>query len=241
VCRENTGSKVFSANSNRPKDDIVKTVFAIALGVVVASSPASAQDYRVEVIDAAPDADEISTELAGVLQTKGYRVIRGTSRTVCEIWLTKSWEVTSDFEATQERLYPLTQGQLLGVMHLPRRGKDFRDQSISSGWYTMRFALQPVDGNHVGTSLTRDFVVLIEAEKDAPDKTWDPMALMMASAEAAGSTHPAMLCLQKSSEGAEAAVRHNETLDWWILNVNGRNTQDGTVPLDLVVAGQALE
>ena len=150
----------------------------------------------------------------------------------------------ADFEATEERLYPFTPGQLIGLLHFRRRGSEFRDQSVSSGWYTLRFALQPVDGKHEGTSPTRDFLLLVDAEQDELADNWDPDDLNEASAEAAGSSHPAMLCLQRAGEGSEPSVRHDESNDWWILHVAvqaaaGDKTQQ--IPLDVIVAGHAAE
>jgi hypothetical protein len=211
--------------------------------LAVTLSTASGQDYSVEVIDAAPDADEVSDEVAKQLADTGYRVNRG-SRTVSEIWLCKQWPLEPDFKPTEERLYPFTPGQLIGLLHFGRRGSEFRDQSISSGWYTLRFGLQPVDGNHEGTSPTRDFLLLVDAEQDEFPETWKVEDLLETSAEAAGSTHPAMICLQRAQDSSEHAIRHDQSNDWWILHLVGKGVvkdkaQD--VPVDLIVVGHATE
>ena len=221
------------------KPNSVLAAFLIALTV----STASGQDYSVEVIDAGPDADEVSQEVAKQLADTGYRVNRG-SRTVSEIWLCKQWPLEPDFEATPERLYPFTPGQLIGLIHFRRRGSEFRDQTISSGWYTLRFGLQPVDGNHVGTSPTRDFLLLVDAEQDEFVDAWKDKDLHERSAEAAGSTHPAMICLQRPQDGSEHAIRHDESNDWWILHAVGKGIvkdKPQDVPIDLVVVGHAAE
>jgi hypothetical protein len=207
-------------------------------------SVARGQEYNVEVIDAAPEADEVSDQLAKQLSTKGIRVKRGSSRTTCEIWFCKQWAVDADVKITDERLYPFSPGQLIGLLHFGRRGSDFRDQTVSSGWYTLRFGLQPVDGNHEGTSPTRDFLMLIAAEQDDPSKDWDFEELQELSAEAGGGAHPAMLCMRRPSEGAEFGIRHDEQTDWWTLHavgtgISGEKTKD--VPFDLVVVGHADE
>ena len=217
----------------------ITTAFALALAV----STVHGQEYSVERIDGTPEAGEISDELMGQLADHGLRVQRGGSRTVCEIWLSGKWAIDPDVTTSQERLYPFAPGQLIGVLHFPRRGSEFRDQTVRRGWYTLRYGLQPVDGNHVGTSPTRDFLLLVDAEQDAPDKTWEPNALNVASAEVAGANHPAMLCLQKPTEAADAAIRHDEENDWWILHLSG--TEAGgdrkDIPIDLIVVGHAAE
>ena len=204
-----------------------------------------AQEHRVEVLKEAPPEDEISKEVAARLDESGFKVIRGSSRTVCTIWPCKEWVGKPDFEATTERLYPLQAGELFGVLHFRRRGKDFRDQTIQRGWYTLRYALQPIDGNHEGTSPTRDFLVMVKAEQDQSAERMDMQELLKASAEAAGSSHPAMMCLQRANGSPEKAqVRHVEDTDWWVLQFTGTVAADektSDLPVDLVVAGHAEE
>ena len=117
-------------------------------------------------------------------------------RTVCEIWPCKHWDAqAADFTATSEVLYPFQPGSLVGVIRFPGRGYDFRDQRMASGVYTLRYAQQPVDGNHEGTSITRDFLLMVKAEEDTSLEPMDNERLMEAAAEAAGTSHPAMLSL----------------------------------------------
>ena len=151
-----------------------------------------------------------------------------------------------DFKPTDEVLYPFEPGQLLGVVRYPRKGADFRDQDISKGLYTLRYAQQPVDGAHVGTSPTRDFLLLVSAEKDKSAGKLDLKKLVEQSADAAGSSHPAMLCLQRvaGEAGEKPTMRHNEEHDWWIVTVPG-NAKAGKatkkLPVDLVVVGVSTE
>ncbi|RMF44605.1 MAG: hypothetical protein D6753_02095 [Planctomycetota bacterium] len=206
-------------------------------------APGLAQEYAIEPLPGAPEDDDVSAELRSALQDSGFVVRRG-SRTVGEFWFAKSLEVDPSFTPTPQRLYPFRSGQLIGLLHLRRRGSDFRDQQISSGWYTLRFALQPVDGNHVGTSPTRDFLVLIDAQSDAPDKQWPEEELHAAAAEVAGSNHPAMLCLQPPVDSPQPSVRHDENHDWWIAHFVVPAVKQGQPvqqPIDIVVEGHAPE
>jgi len=212
--------------------------------VFATRSTAIGQDYSVEIINEPAKPDKVDEELVKQFSGQGYRVKRDSRRTVCEIWLCKKWEVEADFKVTEERRYPFYPGQLIGLLHFTRRGSDFRDQSFSKGWYTLRFDLQPVDGNHVGTSPTRDFLLLVAAAQDEPGKQWSQEDLLEVSAEAAGSSHPGMLCLQDPIKDSKPRVRHHEQQDWWILHLLGKgvsNHEEHEVALDLVVAGHAAE
>jgi hypothetical protein len=225
---------------------MLKTFWMLAaLSMLIALPSVQGQEYSVEVIQQGPDAEEVSADLVGVISDRGYRIKSG-SRTTAEIWLCKQWQVDPSFEKSMQRLYPFQPGDLIGMLHFSRRGSDFRDQQMSSGWYTLRFALQPIDGNHIGTSPTRDFLVMVDASEDAADKDWGEDDLNEASAGAAGSAHPAMICLQAPRESGEApSIRHDEANDWWILRAQGTGIgADGKameLPIEMVVAGHALE
>ena len=207
---------------------------------------ASAAEHRVEVLKQPAPADAISKEIAARLSPTGIRVVRGTNRTVCQIWLCKDWTVKPGFKPSGEVLYPFTPGQLIGVMQLTRKGSDFRDQDIAKGVYTLRYGQQPVDGNHEGTSPTRDFLTLVNAEKDTSAKPMEIKALLEASAEAAGSSHPALFGMQKVkiTDKARPTIRHQERHDWWIVTLAGKAVASGKtsgLSIDLVVAGVAPE
>ena len=87
-------------------------------------------------------------------------------------------------------------------------------------------------------------MLLVDAEKDELPEKWDEQDLNEASAEAAGSTHPAMMCLQRPTAGSELALRHDAANDWWVLHLLAKgvaNDKPQAVPVDLVVVGHAVE
>ncbi len=215
-----------------------------AFCVLTMGHSALAQQWHVETIDEPAPSDAIDPSIAKHLSQTGYRVARGT-RTVWEFWPCKQWEAQADFKPTSERLYPLQPGHLFGVVRLPRRWSDFRQQPISRGVYTLRFALQPVDGNHEGTSPTRDFLLLLPAESDTSPDPVELDALYERSAEAGGATHPALVCMQPGgASGGTPQMVYDEARDWWIFRFVGRQnvgTEQGPLVVSLVVQGQADE
>jgi hypothetical protein len=212
--------------------------------VAVSSLVVSAQDYKAEKIDEAAPADELAPEIAKLLQPTGIKVVKGKSRTVCEFWLCKDWPIKGD-KVGADVIYPLHPGQIIGVARYPRKGSDFRDQEIPAGVYVLRYSQQPVDGAHVGTSPTRDFLALLPAAKDRSAAVLEYKPLVSASKETAGGTHPAILSLQRLSDSTEdLAVRHNEEKEWSILRFKGKTTFMGKTAdqaLELVVVGHASE
>ncbi|MEO8498739.1 MAG: hypothetical protein ABI614_27060, partial [Planctomycetota bacterium] len=206
------------------------------------SANLNAADYRVEPLAESAPADEVSSEVAATLAATGARVIGGSNTTFCDIWLCKEWATRADFEPTAALLYPFTPGQLMGVVRFARKGSDFRDQDIESGVYTLRYAQQPVDGSHVGTSLTRDFLLLLRADSDESAAVLDYGSLTKRSKEAAGSSHPAMLSMQRIAEESKPlAMRHDEDHDWWIVGLEGKTKAAKGVLIEFVVSGVAAE
>ena len=215
---------------------------AIAAICLTCLAPVSfAREHRVEVLNEPAPADSLSEEIAAALQPTGVRIISGTSREVCDIWLAKNVDVKADFEPSFTLLYPFSQGQFVGVIRYLRDGADFRDQEIEEGVYTLRYMLQPVDGNHVGTSPTRDFLLLLPAKHDKTTAVVEYDKAVEHSTEASGATHPALLSLQKPpAEAVEAPVMKEDPRDWWILHTSAMSA-DNKVPLALVVVGVATE
>lgn len=221
---------------------LLRRVSSFCFVLLLVCANLQAADYRVEPLAEAAPSEEISAEIAATLSPTGVRVIRGTKTTFCDIWLCKELETEADFEPTAALLYPLKPGQLIGVARFARRGSDYRDQDIESGVYTLRYARQPVDGSHVGTSLTRDFLLLLLAEQDESSAILDYEALAERSAEAAGSSHPALLSMQRIAENGKApTMRHNEEHDWWIIGLETKTKSGKSLRLEFVVYGVAAE
>jgi hypothetical protein len=219
---------------------------AIVLGFAcVLAGAVAAQDYKVEKVESAVPADALSPEIAALVSPTGFKLVKGESRTICEIWLCKEWPTAADHKPGGDVIYPLKLGQLVGVARYPRKATDFRDQEIAAGVYTLRYSQQPVDGAHVGTSPTRDFLVAIPAEKDKSPAALDYKAIVAGGKETSASSHPAILCLQRPGEGTEAlAVREDTDHAWTIVRFTGKTKgADGAkdLTLELVLVGVAVE
>ena len=221
----------------------MKPTLAATIVCLLTVTTVRAREHRAETAEVTPPSENLAKEVAELLSHDCVKVIRGTKRTVCEIWLCKEWPVKASFKPNDEVLYPFEMGQLIGVVRYRRKGNDFRDQEISKGIYTLRYGQQPVDGNHEGTSPSRDFLCLVQAEQD---KSADPIGkdeMLKLSAEAAQSNHPAILCLPKTPTQAKRnpVIGHDEERDWWILYLAGVQTSDGksqTLPLNVVIVGK---
>lgn len=221
----------------------LSTILAPWLVVSMVGSVVAAT-YRAEVLSEPAPKDELSSTVFDQLAPQGIRIIRGTKTQLCDVWFCKELKSKAgDLEPNVN--YALTPGQLVGVVRFHRDGADIRDQEIVEGVYTMRYALQPVDGDHVGTFPTRDFLLLLRAEDDqeaAPLEDSDELNEL--SAAAADTSHPASWPLLKVANPLTDPVgmRHDEENDWWILRVHRDGAGDGQiVDLEIVVVGVVEE
>jgi hypothetical protein len=213
------------------------------LAALVAAPIARAEDGAEPLKEAPPK--ELSADVVKALAESGHRVT-ADGNVVCDIWLSKEWAAKAKFTPSLAMLYPFEPGELIGAIRYPKRSNDYRNQQVRPGVYTLRFGLQPEDGSHVGTSDTRDFVMLLPAAKDtAPARLADVKAMFKLSAEATRSTHPAILSLLAVPEdGKSPAVRHLEDRKLWSVRLAGKakaGERVSDLPIEIVVVGHAPE
>src|SRR5262249_3515337 len=78
--------------------------------------------------------------------------------------------------------------------------KDYKDNDIAKGSYTIRFALQPQDGDHLGTAEFNYFAVLLPADADRETNSFTKFTPMVkASGKLTSSGHPQVLSLRPPS------------------------------------------
>jgi hypothetical protein len=203
----------------------------------------TAADQKVEALKEAPAG--LSGEIAAAINTTGYRV---TSKdgVICDVWLAKEIPLKPKFTSSLRIKYPFQAGQLIGAIRFPEGSKptDFRGQALKPGTYTLRYGLQPDDGNHLGTSDIRDFLVGCPPKTDVdPKRVEDIKDLFKLSGQAAGTTHPAIFLLIPPPEKPydAAGVTHDDEKHLVIFQANA-NGKDGekavAIPVSVVTAGK---
>ncbi len=220
--------------SIRMKQLILSVVLFVALSLLATQAPAD--EYHLGAAGPVPQA--LAADVQALLAEDGYRVT-GEDGTRCEFWLVKSPAQKTGFKPGLRVKYPFEPGVLVGVLRVGEPGEfaDFRDQVILPGLYTLRYGQQPQDGNHVGTSQQADFLLALPAQEDkSTDKLTDTDELNAISADAAGSSHPAIFSLlpPEAEKPDQPKLTHDPDHDFWIL----QTTADDKRPaLRLVVAG----
>lgn len=204
------------------------------------------EPYRIEAMDEAPPKD-LADAIRGELQEKGYRITAG-DKPFADVWLRKAVPAGSKPEGPKGAIqFPfLGEGELLGAMRYAAEGYDYRDQSILEGSYTLRYGLQPVNGDHLGVSPFRDYALLVPAELDEAAGPLEQEKLEKQSAEAAGTSHPAVLLLVTPPQGGDGQPtmhRDDERGNWGAvvpLPLKAPEADEPTgFPVQLIIEGAA--
>ncbi len=202
--------------------------------------PTLAQGSRVEIIGPLT-ASSVPESVQKALEPKGYRVLQSDGRVICELWFRAAVPIQAGKTAEPDVVYAgLEESTLIGVIVFPQPTTDYRGQAIKPGAYTLRYALYPVDGNHMGIAPNRDFLLLIPAELDpevAARYAFEDLVKL--SAKAAGTNHPAGLSL-RSAGGYQTIPTVVELASRYTLLVAPvKTTTGGELTLALIVRGIA--
>ncbi len=208
-------------------------VFVSAIFLVTGISSAAAQEsIKIAESKQAPPA-ALAAEIRGVLRESGFRITDQEGKTFADIWLRNaipgSQKPAGPMGAVQ---FPfLAEGELLGAIQFASEGHDYRDQPIKTGVYTIRYGLQPVNGDHLGVSTYRDYSLLLPAAKDTSLAPPQKKQLEERSAESAGTSHPAVFLLLEAPADASKSTAST-------LQDAEKNTWSVVVPLPLKLKDQ---
>jgi len=201
--------------------------------VLALSSAALAQSNKLEAIG--PLAAE-SDALKKVLEPKGSRIAIGDDL-YCEIWL-RAGLPAGKSDAMGAVYTTLGESVLVGVIRFAKATTDFRGQAVKPGSYTLRYAVHPADGNHLGISPIRDFLALVPIAMDPnPDTQPKFEELMKMSAKVAGTNHPAVISLVQAQGGAVPKL--DQEGSHLIFSTKIKSQSGSDVPIAFVVKGIA--
>jgi hypothetical protein len=213
-----------------------------------AASVSAQEAYKVSVLKQAPPAS-VAAAVRELLSDQGFRIQDDKGQTLADIWLRKAIPGSEKPSGPKGAvLLPfLADGELIGLLQFVSEGHDYRDQTIAKGLYTMRYGLQPVNGDHLGVSIFRDYSLLLPVAKDQTPAIPARKQLEERSALSAGTSHPAVLLLQGANADASKAVpsmvRDAEKNTWSVVlpfSILVKDQAEATVqPVLLVVVGAA--
>ena len=183
------------------RSGVLPPSIAILAAAAVLSVPRVSAAASLTVQPApAPSADAVPAALANRLDPQGAQLFSSGSP-LCNLWLLKSVPTGPSSSSEPDILYGnLKVGELVGVMQVLAPAQDFRHQKVPPGVYTLRYGQIPQDGNHMGVSQYRDFLLLGPVAADTKlDDVLGFDDLVSLSRKTAGTGHPAVLSLIPAS------------------------------------------
>ena len=180
-----------------------------------------------------------SDSLKNAIEPQGQRVLLADGSVVCEIWMRKAVPARAKADVAGAVYTAIQDSAVIGVISFPKGGIDFRGQAIKPGAYVLRYALHPTDGNHMGISPIRDFLLLVPVSADQNvDAQFKFEELTKLSTKASGTNHPAPLSLV-SAEGKTTLPAFFENEHGHVGFAARMKTTTGEMPIAFIVKGVA--
>jgi hypothetical protein len=211
---------------------------ATAILLIIGSLSIFADGGKIEPLGAFTDATA-SDSVKKSLEEKGQRVLLPDGTVVCEIWLRKTLPTHAKTDVSGAIYTEINDSAVIGVVSFPKLSTDFRGQDIKAGAYTMRYALHPVDGNHMGISPYRDFILLTPvAEDQNVEAQYKFEELVKLSAKTTGTKHPSMWSLVSPDAKTFPSLSENEH-SHLVFTAKVKTSAGADLPIAFVVNGKA--
>jgi hypothetical protein len=208
--------------------------FVILAVAIAAVATASAQSTVTPLPEKPPS--QLAPAIAAALQPSGAKAIVGGA--TLDIWWAQAIALGSDGPGWST----VESGTLAGAMRVTGAFKEIRGKVVQPGVYTLRYGLQPQNGDHLGISTFREFLVLSPAAVDTDPKVLGFDGVVALSKQVIGTSHPAGLSIDppEDAPGAVLSSYKNEFGHEGIVfevprSLGGKPA--GTVKFGLIVSG----
>jgi hypothetical protein len=134
------------------------------------------------------------------------------------------------------------EGTLVGAVSVSAAFRDIRGRILKPGVYTLRYGVQPENGDHLGVSPFRDFLLLSPAANDTDPKPRGHEGTVELSKEAIGGSHPAVMSIDPPSAKETPLQLHKTQLDHQSVVMEVSVVRDGkpagTLRFGVVLVGK---
>jgi hypothetical protein len=187
-----------------------------------------AADPQLEKSGAPPDS--LAAALKDQLQPTGLK-IQVDGKVLGEFWMRKELPTAEGSNpGLGIHFTGIQDGTFAGVVQFPESWKDYKGQPVPAGVYSLRYGIEPADGNHMGVSTYRDFLILVPVAEDKdPSAKYTTADLVKLSTKASGTNHPAVLALFPVYDEVTEPKLYKNDSDQWTLAVPFGPTRLGVV------------
>lgn len=191
-----------------PVPHVARLAPVLALVVLGVGRSAAAQEISVARHDEAGPT-ELSASVRDALAPGGTRA--GIGSDSIDLWWVKQIVPGTGNPGIAVPWSRVAEGTLVGAVRFQGPFRDIRGRVIKPGVYTLRFAVQPANGDHLGVSPYREFLLVSPAAIDLDHGPLGYDGAVKLSKQAIGGSHPAMLSLDPpTTSDLPASVRTSD-------------------------------
>jgi hypothetical protein len=172
------------SRSIRPSS-VRAALVAVAFVWLMAPRAVSAQALTAAAHDE-PLPEALAPAIRDALGPGGVRVVRDAL--AIDFWWVKALAVKTGGEVDW---LGVAEGSLVGAARLSGEYRDIRGRAVKAGVYTLRYAIQPANGDHLGVSSYQDFLLMSPAADDTDPPPAGHLRTVDMSRRTVGATHPA--------------------------------------------------
>jgi hypothetical protein len=161
-------------------------LLAVALFLLQSTSDLSGAKHG----DALPA--QLAPAIAAQLAPGGVRVAVGAN--ALTFWFVRQLPA-ADGSGKIASWSDVKEGTLVGAVKIDKDFRDIRGRVVKAGTFTMRYGIQPANGDHLGVSPFREFILLSPVALDTDPAPRGHDGTVEISKEAIGGSHPAVLSI----------------------------------------------
>jgi hypothetical protein len=226
-----------------PRKQKLGGLLAVFIALTLAAPISARAEYSLKTVEKAPP-ESVSESIRETLQSNSIQVWQD-GNVLFEFWFRKAIPLKTTPESLAKSMDAIRETTLCGVVVVQDAPRDYKDNPLLQGPATLRFSLQPQDGNHLGSAEFPYFMTLIPVAYDKePEGITRYKQMVKASGRDTTTDHPMIFSLRPvatAEEGlpklTEPAPEHKSVR----IQVPGKvrdSDQTAPVAFDLVIEGK---
>ena len=223
---------------------MIRTLAALAAVLALAASSLAADTKVTVKVEKAEPPKELTDAVRKTLGDQAMTVSDENGKPICTVWAAKALDTKATAAPAKGLKYSdLEETTLVGAVKFSEEWKDYRKQKIKAGVYTLRLAVQLMDGDHMGTAPYNEFVLLSSAAADKAPDLMEVKELYELSGKSTGLKHPALMLLFPNKTPPDAPATEGKPKAHVVMNYRVPATaakQKADLGFSLVVVGVTM-
>jgi hypothetical protein len=213
----------------------------VTLLVSLLSTTLLAAQLLTATASSSPAPAALAAPISAKLAKAGVKVVAGKASPVTlEFWWVEALPLKGSSAAASWD--EVEEGTLVGAVSIGAEFRDIRGRVIKPGVYTLRYGLQPENGDHLGVSPFRNFLLLSPAAIDTDPAPRGHDGTIELSKQAIGGSHPGVWSLDPPVAKDAALQPHKTDLGHEAIIMEVPVTRDGkpagTMKFGVVLVGR---